>query len=285
MISSVSCRATNHAHTNKNKQPFKTFEENAQNLSAVANTEDDIPRIKKEGKKVIRYCFFCHRPFETAIVDEQVACPRPDCDGKKVIKAYEQAKAYAFRDKLKSNGGFLNRLYKQFNKNIRCLFIKGEIWFVAKDVAEALDYKNTEKAIFDHVDAEDKQIINLSKNVADNTPLKQRGNPNFTVINESGMYSLIFGSKLPSAKQFKRWVTSVLLPSLRKSGQFIITEETAPPVPFPDDATFILVDINDQPFSFSTDEREFMQKLIPAYRQMNEDDRALLAEIIERNQN
>ena len=235
-----------------------------------------IPRVEDTKQKVIRHCFFCHRPFETDVNDEQVACLRPDCNGKKFIHAYENAKAYALKEKMKCYCGFIKFISNEIQKDIRCLLIDGEFWFVARDVCAALGFGNSRQALATHVFPEDKSTAKLDT---------LGGSQNFSIINESGMYSLIFGSKLPSAKQFKRWVTSVLLPSLRKSGQFIITEETAPPVPFPDDATFILVDINDQPFSFSTDEREFMQKLIPAYRQMNEDDRALLAELIERNQN
>ncbi|MDY0256225.1 phage antirepressor KilAC domain-containing protein [Gudongella oleilytica] len=99
---------------------------------------------------------------------------------------------------------------------IRTLNIDGEPWFVGKDVAEILGYTNPQKAIRDHIDEEDKTL-----------------NESFTVngtkgilINESGLYSLILSSKLPSAKQFKRWVTNEVLPSIRKHGVYA-TAETA----------------------------------------------------------
>lgn len=94
---------------------------------------------------------------------------------------------------------------------MRAVELDGEPWFVGKDVAAVLGYSNPQKAIRDHVDDEDKTV-----------------NESFTVngtqavlINESGLYSLVMSSKLPTAKKFKRWVTSEVLPSIRKSGGYI----------------------------------------------------------------
>ena len=99
--------------------------------------------------------------------------------------------------------------------NVRSLVINNEPWFVGKDVAEALGYKDVNHAILDHVDEEDK--VN-SKTQGQNAPeLGQRGS---WLINESGLYSLILSSKLPNAKKFKRWVTSEVLPTLRKTGSY-----------------------------------------------------------------
>lgn len=98
---------------------------------------------------------------------------------------------------------------------VRSLVINNEPWFVGKDVAEALGYKDVNHAILDHVDEEDK--VN-SKTQGQNAPeLGQRGS---WLINESGLYSLILSSKLPSAKKFKHWVTSEVLPTLRKTGSY-----------------------------------------------------------------
>ena len=107
--------------------------------------------------------------------------------------------------------------------NIRTLEINGEPYFVGKDVATALGYKETAKAVREHVDADDKGVSVLD------TP---GGKQQITVINESGLYSLIFASKLPSAKRFKRWVTSEVLPMLRKTGKYSMTvdEPEQPPV-------------------------------------------------------
>ncbi|WP_352416470.1 phage antirepressor [Oscillibacter ruminantium] len=103
---------------------------------------------------------------------------------------------------------FENEEYGQ----VRTLLIDGEPWFVGKDVAEILAYTNTAKAIRDHVDEEDKLIERIVLSG------QRRA---IICINESGLYSLIFASKLPTAKKFKRWVTGEVLPSIRKHGAYI----------------------------------------------------------------
>ena len=94
---------------------------------------------------------------------------------------------------------------------IRTMNIDGQPYFVGKDIAEALGYSNTRDALARHVDDEDKNTVVIPDGI---------GNPNKTVINESGLYSLILSSKLPKAKEFKRWVTSEVLPSIRKTGGY-----------------------------------------------------------------
>ena len=84
--------------------------------------------------------------------------------------------------------------------SIRIVEIDNEPYFVGKDVTDVLGYSNPRKAIGDHVDEEDKNTVTIRDGI--------KGNPNMTVINESGLYSLILSSKLPSAKEFKHWVTS-----------------------------------------------------------------------------
>lgn len=96
--------------------------------------------------------------------------------------------------------------------SIRTVEHDGEPWFVGKDVATALGYRNPRKAIADHVDTEDKNTVTNRYGTS--------GNPNMTIINESGLYSLILSSKLPTAKKFKHWVTSEVLPSIRKTGGY-----------------------------------------------------------------
>ena len=93
--------------------------------------------------------------------------------------------------------------------NLRSLEINNEPWFVGRDVAEALGYERTDNAIRSHVDDEDKLMHQISASGQ---------NRNMYIVNESGLYSLILSSKLPNAKKFKRWVTSEVLPSLRKTG-------------------------------------------------------------------
>ena len=94
---------------------------------------------------------------------------------------------------------------------IRSMTIDGEPYFVGKDIAAALGYSNPSKALIDHVDEEDK---------LNNETLSSLGQRGGWLINESGMYSLILGSKLDGAKRFKRWVTSEILPAIRKTGAF-----------------------------------------------------------------
>ena len=104
---------------------------------------------------------------------------------------------------------------EQFGK-LRTVEIDGEPWFVGKDVANALGYSNPRKAMIDHVDSEDKGVTKRD------TP---GGNQEMTIINESGLYSLILSSKLPTAKQFKHWVTSEVIPSIRKNGGYIANQD------------------------------------------------------------
>lgn len=96
---------------------------------------------------------------------------------------------------------------------IRTVTIKNEPWFVGKDVAMALGYERATKAIQDHVNEEDKDEIPIQDSIG-----RMQKTP---IINESGLYALIFGSKLESAKRFKKWVTSEVLPSIRKTGGYI----------------------------------------------------------------
>lgn len=95
--------------------------------------------------------------------------------------------------------------------NIRTVTIDNEIWFVGKDVADALGFKNSRDAILTHVFGEDKGV---------ETIYTLGGNQKVTVINESGLYALVFSSRLERAKEFKRWVTSEVLPALRKTGHY-----------------------------------------------------------------
>lgn len=100
--------------------------------------------------------------------------------------------------------------------SVRTLVVNDEPWFVGKDVAEALGYKRPTKAIQDRVDAVDKDEVPIQDSIG-----RMQKTP---IINESGLYSLIFGSELESAKKFKRWVTSEVLPALRKTGQYQVKE-------------------------------------------------------------
>ena len=104
---------------------------------------------------------------------------------------------------------------KEFGQ-IRTCTVKGETYFVGKDVASALGYKNASKAMADHVDDEDKGVTKR---------YTLGGSQEMIIINESGLYSLILSSKLDSARRFKRWVTSEVLPQIRKNGRYELEQQ------------------------------------------------------------
>ena len=106
----------------------------------------------------------------------------------------------------------MNEIFNFHGQEVRTVMFDDEPWFVGKDIAEILGYVNSRDALAKHVDEDDK----LTSQIATAGQMR-----NQTVINESGLYSLILSSKLPQAKEFKRWVTSEVLPAIRKKGGFI----------------------------------------------------------------
>lgn len=108
---------------------------------------------------------------------------------------------------------------------IRVIVVDGEPWFIGKDIAIALGYKNSRVAIQDNVDVDDKGVTKVTTS---------GGAQDTVVINESGLYSLVFGSKLETAKRFKHWVTSEILPSIRKRGVYMTDEIVEKTITDPD---------------------------------------------------
>jgi anti-repressor protein len=108
------------------------------------------------------------------------------------------------------------QLFNFENHEVRSLLINSEPWFVGKDVAEVLGYAKPLNAIAQHVDKDD----SLKQGLTDSLGRQQKT----IFVNESGLYALIFGSKLESVQKFKRWVTSEVLPALRKTGQYQVKE-------------------------------------------------------------
>lgn len=106
------------------------------------------------------------------------------------------------------------QLFNFQGQQVSTVTIDDEPYFVGKDIATILGYSNTRDALAKHVDIEDKNTVAIHDGIT-------RGNPNQTVINESGLYSLILSSKLPQAKEFKHWVTSEVLPTIRKHGAYM----------------------------------------------------------------
>ena len=126
--------------------------------------------------------------------------------------------------------------HEQFGE-IRTTVINEEPWFVGKDVAQVLGYQNPSKAITDHVDSDDK---------LNNESLSSLGQRGGWLINESGLYSLVLSSKLPVAKKFKRWVTSEVLPSIRKHGAYMTAETIEKVLLNPDTIIKLATDLKEE---------------------------------------
>ena len=117
---------------------------------------------------------------------------------------------------MKANTNYVTKEFLFNDQQVRTVVRDGEPWFVGKDVAIVLGYGNTKDALLSHIDEEDRAILQRSENATFEIP-----NRGLTIINESGLYSLIGSSKLPTAKEFKRWVTSEVLPTIRKHGAYM----------------------------------------------------------------
>ncbi|WEG14116.1 phage antirepressor KilAC domain-containing protein [Pullulanibacillus sp. KACC 23026] len=108
----------------------------------------------------------------------------------------------------------IQKLFQFQSVNVRTLLINNEPWFVAKDICEVLDIKNSRDAV-SRLDEDEFNTVVLTDGI---------GNPNRTIVNEAGLYSLILGSRKPEAKQFKRWVTHKVLPEIRKTGGYLMPQ-------------------------------------------------------------
>lgn len=117
---------------------------------------------------------------------------------------------------MNANTNYVTQEFIFNDQQVRTVVRDGEPWFVGKDVADILGYKNQRDALAKHVEDKDKNSVAIRDGI--------QGNPNKVVINESGLYSLIVASKLPTAKVFKRWVTSEVLPTIRKHGAYMDTD-------------------------------------------------------------
>ena len=116
----------------------------------------------------------------------------------------------------------IEKVFHYEENEISVIKCRDEIWFRGKDIAKALGYEKTRNAILKHVEDEDKSSLeDIKRGPQIGAPIKsEQGSATF--INESGLYSLIFGSRLESARNFKRWVTKDVLPSIQKTGSMII---------------------------------------------------------------
>lgn len=113
------------------------------------------------------------------------------------------------------------KTFDYHGQEVRTVEMNGQPWFVAVDVCNVLEIGNSRMAV-DRLDEDEKNTVSL-------TDGNKRGNPNMTIVSESGLYSLILGSRKPEAKQFKRWITHEVIPSIRKTGGYIAGQETLSP--------------------------------------------------------
>jgi phage antirepressor protein len=127
--------------------------------------------------------------------------------------------------------------------SIRVTELNGEAWFVGKDVADVLGYERGTKAVVDHIDEDDRLMIDGATQSQFGIELGQRGG---WLINESGLYSLVLSSKLPTAKKFKRWVTSEVLPSIRKHGAYMTPEKLEEALLDPDTLIRLATDLKQE---------------------------------------
>lgn len=134
--------------------------------------------------------------------------------------------------------------------SIRRVEVDGEFWLVGKDVAQALGYSNPRKALADHVDEEDKGVTKCDT---------LGGMQDLTIINESGLYSLVLSSKLPTAKKFRRWATSEVLPSIRKHGAYMTPETLEAAILNPDYLLKVATALKEE-----TDKRKALESKVQA---------------------
>ncbi len=176
-----------------------------------------------EWRMEIRECPQCGALFKVDKYSEAIVCSNPDCVSKAV--RMELTRKRIMKNKLERNGGINLLTNKKLGVKIRCLLINGEPWFVGRDVAKALGYKDTASAIQDHVEPEDKGVGVLP------TP---GGKQKFILINEPGLYNLINDSKLPTAKAIKYWIYHTVLPRLRQLSMYqLVQPPEAPALPSP----------------------------------------------------
>lgn len=120
----------------------------------------------------------------------------------------------------------MEQIFNYEDQQVRTVVKDEEVWFVGKDVADILGYSNTRKALIDHVDEEDKDGVTIRDAMGRQQTM--------TVINESGLYCLILSSKMPYAKQFKRWITHEVIPAIRKHGGYLTPQAVEETLTNPD---------------------------------------------------
>ncbi|MBQ9478179.1 MAG: Bro-N domain-containing protein, partial [Selenomonadaceae bacterium] len=177
-----------------------------------------------QGEMVMRTCPICGRAFPASRAKARIACSL-ECGA--IVASVARAHRRAMEDQMHWNGEFLKLINKTLGVEVRTQVINGEPWFVAKDVCDALDIKNSRDAVA-RLDDDEKQLINVADNTVGSTDgIPRPGNPNMAFVNEFGLYRLVLESRKPEAEEFKRWIIHEVLPALRKYGSYVMKEEAA----------------------------------------------------------
>ena len=193
------------------------------------------------GRLEIRFYYYCHRPFLTDANKPAIMCARPDCKGRNLIKSISHAQNMVL-ERIKKHKNPLRTFYhEQFGK-LDTIIIDDVPWFIGKQVATMLGYKDTDKAIRDHVEDADKKLLNYEELVqlgidklvdpAISAGSTQGGRHNATrraiIINEFGVNDLIVDSELPAARKIKHWITHDVMPAILRTGQYSFLDHPSP---------------------------------------------------------
>ena len=187
-------------------------------MAIASDAEIHTGSLENNGKMEIRICYYCHRPFKTSANKPAIMCARPDCKGRSLVHSISRVQN-AVLDKIEERQNSLRTFFnKKFGK-LDTIMIDGEPWFIGKQVATMLGYKNTADAIGKHVLPGDKKLLNWSQLQTSQIAMfsSRRG---LMVINEFGVHDLIIDSELPEAKEIRYWITHEVMPSLRRKGYY-----------------------------------------------------------------
>ena len=223
------------------KAKLATSDNNTAPIVRNTNSKEKPVTHKRDYERYMEYreCPFCGEHFKVDKYSEAVVCSKPDCVSKAIKFALAQKRV--MKNKLERNDGIRHFSNKELGIKIRCMLIDGKPWFVGKDVAKSLGYKDTVNALKDHVKPAEKQKIDLTKvdlaGVANHHPYSDatfKPASLTTIINQSGLFRLIFESKLPIAEMFKDWFLDKVLPRLFELGKYLSTTINPAALPAPE---------------------------------------------------
>ena len=182
----------------------------------------DAGQSKHHQRMETRVCFYCNRPFQTHADSTVIACSRLDCKGRNLIRMMARRQSVINKRIAERKNPLQTFFNEEFGK-LDVVVIDGEAWFIGKQVATMLGYKNPAVAISENIDISDKKLLTWAQ-------MQSSGLTNFAsprglmLINEFGLNELILDSKLPAAKRIRHWITHEVMPSLRRRGTYSFTE-------------------------------------------------------------